>query len=187
MSTKDPTQLRIEVARGHWSLGEHAEAVACLERAVGKVSDHNPLMVLVGTLLDDVAAGPVVDRLIAVRDRLLGCMEDEADFEVPAEASPPEGPILDAEPLTDLGAIPASAATPTMAQLLADQGHADSARAVAEDALRRNPTDARALAVRNSLNPDPRARTIARLERWRGVAQRRSKTARQRAEGENQL
>jgi len=152
MSRKDPAKLRLDIARGHWALGEYDESVSCLERAIGNLEDHNPMMVLVGTMLDDVAAGPVVERLIGVRDRILGMMEQEADFDVP-------------EPL----------ATPTMAKLLADQGHENQARAVAEDVLRRNPDDERARAVRDALDAprNQNTQTVARLERWLAAAQRR--------------
>ncbi len=161
MNKKDPTQLRIDLARGHWSLGEHEEAVACIERALSEVPDPSPLMVLIGTMLDDVSAEPVVERLIAVRDRVLAQMETRAGFEL-------------GEPMS----------TPTMAQLLAAQGHAEQARAVAEDALRKDPENERARAVRDSLAQPAappaaaavdgnKARTIATLERWLAAAQRR--------------
>ena len=44
-------------------------------------------------------------------------------------------------------------ATLTLAELLADQGHSERALRVAEDALRRNPDDARAQALRDRLQP----------------------------------
>jgi len=67
--------------------------------------------------------------------------------------------------------LPAPLATPTMVRLLADQGHADKALAVADDLLRRNPGDVRVLAARESITARParrssHARTIAELERW---------------------
>ncbi|MCP4006059.1 MAG: hypothetical protein GY725_17890 [bacterium] len=154
MSKKDPTQLRIEIARGHWALGEIEEAVVCLERAVSAALDPNTLMLVVGTLLDDVASEPVNERLIALRDCILERMEIKAGFQLP-------------EPL----------ATPTMAQLLADQGHPEKARAVANVVLEKDPDNERARAVRDSLGSpleDRRARTILKLERLLAAAQRRS-------------
>jgi tetratricopeptide (TPR) repeat protein len=35
MMEKDPTQIRLELAQGHWALGEYDDALACLERVEG--------------------------------------------------------------------------------------------------------------------------------------------------------
>ena len=61
-----------------------------------------------------------------------------------------------------------SLSTSTLAELLADQGHAEQALRVAEDVLRRDPEDTRAQAVRGRLQPkrSARERQIAELERW---------------------
>jgi hypothetical protein len=78
--------------------------------------------------------------------------------------------------------MPAPLATPTVARLLAEQGHPEQALLIAADVLRRNPDDARALAVRASLErpaapertPSGRnGRIVAELERWLGNLVRR--------------
>ncbi len=68
-------------------------------------------------------------------------------------------------------------ATPTMAELLEQQGHAEKALEVAERALARNPGEARALAVRNRLSPSPspHERQIAVLETWLGYYRARAR------------
>ena len=65
--------------------------------------------------------------------------------------------------------MPAPLATPTVARLLAEQGHPEKALAVADDVLRRNPGDARALAVRASLEQaaaGARGRDRVRTHAW---------------------
>ncbi len=151
MSGKDPVKLRLELARMHWALGERAEAVAALERCARETPDHDALLGLVDACLEELEAGDAADlaaRLAGLRARAIEALEarDNADLPAPLE-------------------------TPTFARLLADQGHAEKALAVADNLLRRNPADARALAVRESLRAKPAAskshrRTVAELERW---------------------
>jgi tetratricopeptide (TPR) repeat protein len=152
VSDKDPAKLRLELARMHWALGERAESVAALERAAKQPAvEPEPLLALVDACLEELEAGDAVDlaaKLAGLRARMVEAMEarDNAD-------------------------LPAPLATPTLARLLADQGHADKALAVADDLLRRNPGDVRALAVKESITAGParrgrHGRTIAELERW---------------------
>ena len=78
-----------------------------------------------------------------------------------------------------LEATSPSLSTSTLAELLARQGHEDRALLVAEDVLRRNPRDARALALkRRILEGAPvrrEDRVIEELERWLARARRRSR------------
>jgi tetratricopeptide (TPR) repeat protein len=154
MSARDATQLRVELARGHWQLGERAEAVACLERAAEAGAPADALLPLVIAGLDELdGAGEdeLATRLASLRARL-----------APASAPPEPAPV------------PAPIATPTLARLLAEQGHAEKALAVADQVLRRNANDERALAVRAQLaGPGPatpsgagNSRRIAELSRW---------------------
>jgi len=151
VSDKDPGKLRLELARMHWALGERADAVGALERACSAGVDPEALLALCDACLEELEAGDAVDlaaKLAGLRARAVEAIEarDNAD-------------------------LPAPLATPTLAKLLADQGHAAKALAVADDLLRRNPGDARALAVRDAITAPParrprRARVVAELERW---------------------
>jgi tetratricopeptide (TPR) repeat protein len=145
-------KMRLELARAHWALGERAEAVTALERGVQQPFDPEALLSLVDAFLEELEAGDAVDlaaRLAGLRARAVELLEarDNAD-------------------------LPAPLASPTLVKLLADQGHAEKALAVADDLLRRNPADVRALAVRDAITakpvraPNTHARTIAILERW---------------------
>ena len=152
MSGNDPAKMRLKLARMHWALGERAEAVSALERLAAKLGDPDSLLALVDACLEELEGGDAVDlaaRLAGLRARALEALEarDNAD-------------------------LPAPLASPTLAKLLADQGHNDKALAVTDDLLRRNPADARALAVREAITAKParpvktHERTIAELERW---------------------
>lgn len=139
--------IRMELAEGHWSLGEHDEALHCLRRAIDIEPDEPGLGELVERLLSEAkqgAANPeVASALAGLRDRLHA-------------ASP--------QPAKTGFAV----ATPTMAVLLDQQGHREHALGVAEEVLARTPGDARALAVRNRLraDPPPGDRELLVLERW---------------------
>lgn len=155
MSANEATRVRVDLARGHWQLGERADAVLCLERAAAVSPLYDGLLSFVETCLEDLEAGGAEDlavRLAALR----AC-------------------ILEAVDAYESADLPAPVATSTVARLLAEQGHPEKALAVADDVLRRNPSDERALAVRASLEkPRPAerpargssARLIAELERW---------------------
>jgi hypothetical protein len=151
---KDPALMRLELARMHWALGERAEAVTVLERCAREQADPEVLLDTVDACLEELEAGDAADlaaRLAKLRARAVEAFEARENEDLPA-------------PLE----------TPTLAKLLADQGHSEKALAVADNLLRRNPGDTRALAVRESLTTMPRpaagkkrhTRTIAELERW---------------------
>ncbi len=154
MSAKDATQLRVELARGHWQLGERAEAILCLERAAEAGAPAEALLPLVAAGLDELD-GSSEDELGARLARLHARL-------VPAHRPPEAVPV------------PGPLATPTLAKLLAEQGHAEKALAVADQVLRRNANDERALAVRAQLAKPKaeaapggqNARRIAELSRW---------------------
>lgn len=153
MRGKDPAKLRLELARMHWALGERSEAVGVLERCAREQVDPEVLLDTIDGCLEELEAGDTPDlaaRLAKLRASTVEAYEARENADLPA-------------PLE----------TPTLAKLLADQGHPEKALAVADNLLRRNPADARALAVRESLTVAPRptrtnrhARTIAELERW---------------------
>ena len=156
MSAKDPTQLRVELARGHWQLGERSEAVTCLERAADAGASGEALLALVDAGLEELE-GPGDEELGARLSRLRARL-------VPAR-----------EPIELPAPMPGPLATPTLAKLLAEQGHPEKALAVADQVLRRNANDERALAVRaqlakpkvaSSSSEAGNARRIAELSRW---------------------
>jgi len=149
--------MRLELARMQWALGERADAVSTLEKGTA-TADPESLLGDVDGYLEELEAGDAPDlaaRLAGLRAKAVEALEAH-----------------------EAAALPAPHVTPTVAQLLADQGHPDRALAVAEDVLRRNPADLRALAVREAITKPgkPRrehARTISELERWLGNLARR--------------
>jgi len=155
MTKQDATRIRVDLARGHWQLAERAEAIACLERAAAASPLHEGLLLLVESCLEDLESGGAEElalRLAALRAQ-----------------------ILDAQDEHSAEAMPAPLSTSTVAKLYAEQGHPEKALAVADDVLRRNPGDARALAVRASIaaplpprrsRSSSNARVVAELERW---------------------
>jgi tetratricopeptide (TPR) repeat protein len=154
MSANETTRIRVDLARGHWQIGERVEAIACLERAAADLPLYDGLLAQVEVCLEDLEAGGAEElalRLAALHAQILDAVDENS-----AEA------------------MPAPVATSTVARLLAEQGHPERALAVAADVLRRNPGDARALAVRASLEktqparrpPVRNASLIANLERW---------------------
>jgi hypothetical protein len=143
-------RTRLELARGHWSLGEREEALLCLERLAGAEPEAEGLAPLVEELRREPglgAEGALGERFAALARRL----------------QPPE-PIAPA-PGSPL-------ATGTLASLLVEQGHREQALAVAEGVLRDRPDDARALAVRERVRGGHTQRSLARLERWLGNLER---------------
>ena len=151
------TEIRLELARGHWRLGEHEDAIRCLERCSEELPAAAGLAELTRGFLAqmiDEGPAPLVERLRSLSAQLdLGVEEPD-----PLVA----GPALQ---------------TPTLAAVLADQGHTGQARQIADDVLRRRPEDARALALVTSLTAsedaaDPRGRVIQELERWLGNLRR---------------
>ena len=155
MTKQDATRIRVDLARGHWQLGERADALACLERSA--------------------AASPLYDGLLALVESCLEDLESGGAEELALRLAALRAQILDAQDEHSAEAMPAPLATSTVARLLADQGHPEKALAVAADVLRRNPSDARALAVRASLaQPRPprrsqsstNARVVAELQHW---------------------
>ncbi len=148
-------ELRLQVAKGHWALGEHDEALRALERAAEE-DPCDSLREFAAELDPEALDGSLAARLGAVL----------------AALARPSAPTNEAgEEDEDVPRL----STPTLAELLADQGHAGKALRVAEEVLRRNPGDERARAVRARLRPPPRDRErwIAELERWLRSAQQR--------------
>jgi hypothetical protein len=136
-------RTRLELARGHWSLGERDEAVVCLERLAALDAAAEGLLALVEDLQTDCGTDgdSPAQRLAALARRL------RPDDPI----APPAGSPL---------------VTGTLASLLVEQGHAQQALAVAEDVLRARPDDARALAVRERVRGGQAQRVLERLERW---------------------
>lgn len=168
MTEKSATEIRLDLARGHRALGEHDEAVACLERCAS-ADESGELHEFATGYVNDLherghrASAERLARLLAAWDEAARQSElDDSDDDVTRAIG---GPAL---------------ATPTLAALLADQGHTARALAVAEDALRLRPGDPRARALAEGLRAaqpeafqDPGS-CVSELERW-------LKNARQRA------
>ena len=153
MSSNGPTaqaRTRLELARGHWSLGEQDESLVCLERLAAAEPEAAGLAGLVEELRGELGsqdAGGIGMRLAALARRL--------------QALEPVAPRA-GSPLV----------TGTLASLLVEQGHTEQALAVAEDVLRARPDDAHALAVRERVRGGPAQRALDRLERWLGNIER---------------
>ena len=139
MSDSAPAEIRLQLARGHWSLDERDEAIECLTRAAAG----DPGLDGLAELVDKFALECDDPRLAALQEHLF------------------TGVGADEEP-------PSPMHTATMAELLADQGHEARALRVAEDVLHRNPQDERAQAVQQRLTrTEPgQAKKAAVLERW---------------------
>jgi uncharacterized protein HemY len=155
--------LRIRLADGHWRLGEHDEALRCLERAMDEDPQDSELRRFLERLESAVAQGEGPAELARPLRRLLDRHGEEELLT--GEALPGEGEVDELPPLS----------SSTIAELFAEQGLTDKAVRVAEDVLGRNPGDERArrLMARLSRPGDPRARWIATLERWLGNLERR--------------
>ncbi len=127
----EPLEIRLKIACLHWELQEYDEALSCLERAVNGATVPDPLRSRLEAYLakaDEAGASPL---LVARVRRAMGAEDSlvERDFE-------PSSPL----------------ATPTLARLLAKQGHADKALAVTTSLLQQNPDNERALAVKVELS-----------------------------------
>ncbi len=151
MSGSKEADIRLDLARGHWALREHDDAIFCLERCADVSPEHPQLAELAEIFREELEQKPgkslLLERLYELQARLQP--EKEESPNAPAGV----GPAL---------------ATPTLASLLAGQGHADQALEVVEGALKKNPEDERALAVREQLQPSAalNAERVAELERW---------------------
>jgi tetratricopeptide (TPR) repeat protein len=168
MTGNDAFEVRLGLAQGHWEIGEYEEALRCLERALEEPSDD-----------------PQDPRLGELASRLVGELSGQAGAGASEDLRTRLYRVLEAASASD--ELSGSIATPTLAELLAEQGHAEKALRVAEDVLRKNPEDTRARAVRERLQPSPpsahpEARpesrrdgdaVIAELERWLGNLRRR--------------
>ena len=141
MSDSSQAEIRLQLARGHWSLGERDEAIECLLRAAAGDPELGGLVEQV----DKFALECDDPRLAALQEQLF------------------TGLAPDQEP-------PSPLHTATMAELLADQGHEARALRVAEDVLSRNPGDERAQAVQQRLTRPAagRSKKTVALERWLG-------------------
>jgi tetratricopeptide (TPR) repeat protein len=154
-------EVRLELARGHWKIGEYEEALQCLERA-----------------LEDASGDPQDPRLAELASHLANDLTYRAGSDASEDLRARLYRVVEAA--SEVEELSGSIATPTLAELLADQGYSEKALRVAEDVLRKNPEDRRAWAVRERLQPSasaerserdarppPRAEVvIAELERW---------------------
>lgn len=154
MSATQPLEIRLELARLHWELGEYGEAVRCLERAVLD----GPAESILGPRLEAYLAE-------AAESRVAPDIVDRIKVALAKVNSPTEQDFKASSPI----------ATPTLARLLADQGHADKALAVTTGLLEQNPDDERALAVKAELSKSTvsKRKLVDELSRWLENARRR--------------
>ncbi len=152
---KSPIRIRLTLAEGHWTLGEHDQALDSLRRAFEAEPDEAAVGALVDRFLEEAAESMAPPALRAA----LEAMKKQREPEPVSLVDP--GPVL---------------ATSTMAELLEQQGHTRKALEVAERTLARNPGEARALAVRNRLSPTPapEERRVRVLEGWLDYFRRRA-------------
>ena len=147
MSEPDPIDVRLELARLHWSLGEHAEAENALARVASEAPDHPGLARALERFAGEARTSGLAELAARLEDRLVSSGELKAVEEI--------------EPSSAI-------ATPTLAKLLAEQGHPERARAVGDTWLRRNPGNERASELEELLpgrSSEP-SRQIAEHERW---------------------
>jgi len=157
---RSPSEIRMDLARGHWALGERDDAIFCLERVVQDDPATSSLLELAESFLAELAGDR--DHLL-LTDRLNELCRRVIDADV---RRPPEER--------------SNLSTATLAELLERQGHTEHAIEVADDVLRRDPADERARAVRGRLlaqadpaPPDSRRAQLAELERWLESLRRR--------------
>jgi hypothetical protein len=117
LSSKSAAKIRMDLARGHAALGEHVEALVCVERAVREQSSADGLLELIDELIEVwsraravaccAAAGALRDELLAGSARA-----DESDAEEPELLE-----MLEAEPLAEplLVALPEEEEEPILA------------------------------------------------------------------------
>jgi tetratricopeptide (TPR) repeat protein len=144
---KTPFEIRLELAQGHWELAEYDEALRCLERALESTGESiDPrLAELAWGLANSLTMHVGVGVAGGIRERLMRIVEGANE---PAADEPPFDGEEGEEPAAGI-------ATPTLAELLASQGHTEQALRVTDEVLARSPEDPRALAVRRSLEPEP--------------------------------
>ncbi len=152
MTQKSPVLIRLDIVRNHLALGEADLALRNLERAVAEDPEEPELLALLRAPETREALPQEVLQEFESQVRALTAREWDAEERL--------GPPL---------------ATPTLAQLLAEQGHSEQALQVAEDVLRRDPEDERAQAVHSALRHGPRGQgsRIEPLERWLAQIRRR--------------
>lgn len=150
---RNASEIRLDLARGHWALGEHDDAIFCLERVAQDDPSTPNLLELAESFLAELAGGTEQALLTDRLNELCRHVMEAEGKRAPEERS--------------------NLATSTLAELLERQGHAERALAVAEDVLRRDPADERAREVRGRLlaqadpaPPDGRREQLAELERW---------------------
>ena len=168
MTEKDRIALRLRLIEDHWALGEDTETLSSLEKAMDEAPDHPDIAAQLRLLR---ASAESDHHPVEIRERLDELAVQVFGLEEGEDQAAPEADDQDLPPL----------ATSTVAELLAEQGLHDKARAVAAEVLERSPADERArtllrrLAQRPELEetgmdgggePVARAAQIERLERW---------------------
>jgi tetratricopeptide (TPR) repeat protein len=138
-------EIRLELVRGHWSLGEYEEALTCVGRAVEYDPEDPQLIEVLDQLISESELQPVPSgipaQLAEFRERITLADPSQGELEL---------------------------ATVTMAELLEQQGHPERAAEVAEEVLRRQPDEDRAqqLLARLTAELGARDHVLTELERW---------------------
>lgn len=82
--------LRLDLARGHWELGEEDDTVGCLERAFAEVGDDPRLTQLIGEI--EGRASPEAAKRLRVLREVVESYEGGAPEEVELDFAPDPGP-----------------------------------------------------------------------------------------------
>lgn len=142
---KSPAQIRRELAEGHWLLAEHRQAISCLRLALEAEPDDPILHELLERFLTEAEQGVASARNLAALTQLV-----HPPARAGSSTTPPEPRF--------------AITTPTMAELLEQQGHREQALEVAKGVLSKSPHDARALAVCERLRPPARPASGSKSE-----------------------
>jgi len=176
---KSPVEIRVELARGHFLVGEPAQAIASLEAAVREDPRHPGLRALIEELMTDPSTYTVRASLDGVRARLGASVAPVAVEPVvrPRPALVEVGAAeeeLEVEPLAESAAMfakPAAVpAKPAPARPAAEKMAAAKATPLAPPVAAAKPALAAAAqpaaATAKPAVATGRARTLAELERW---------------------
>lgn len=152
MKEQSRFDIRLMLAKGHWKLGEYDLALSSIEASFEETGDVGQVSELLQGFQDELLKGVANPEAQAKLDEWFEQFNGTSTAAMPSPVS--ESPVL---------------ATPTLAQLMADQGHHDEAVEIAESALKRDPANEKAMAVLDEISGEASPSNegvIQELERW---------------------
>ena len=157
MKDQSRFDIRLMLAKGHWTLGEYDFALRCIEASFEETGDVGQVSELLQTFQSELSDGPPNADAQAKLDEWFEQFNGTSMASISTPVA--ESPVL---------------ATPTIAHLMAKQGHHDEALEIAESVLRRNPADEQAIAVLDEIAAErapsggdtDSLHLIMELERW---------------------